>query len=81
MQRLFSKMENRKPWRQQSGGHPQHVEEAWLAVRGAHVSALHSPIQSARKVLRVRRARRALVQWKELCYVASEAHFEGDASK
>jgi hypothetical protein len=27
-QRLFSKMENRKPWRQQSGGHPQHVENS-----------------------------------------------------
>src|ERR1700730_2780446 len=57
---------------------------AGLAMGGVHISALHSPIQGARKVLRIRRARRAFVRWKveeELCYVATEARFEGEASK
>jgi hypothetical protein len=35
-----------------------------LAVGGVHLSASHSPFQSARKVLRVRQVRRALVKWK-----------------
>jgi hypothetical protein len=55
---------------------------AGLAMGG--VSALHSPIQSARKLLRTRRTRRAFVRWKveeELCYVASEARFEREAPK
>src|SRR5580704_3585896 len=37
---------------------------AGLALVGVHGSALHSPIQSARKVLRLRRAGRAFVRWK-----------------
>jgi hypothetical protein len=31
-------MENRKPWRQQSGGHPQHVENSWACDgRRSHI--------------------------------------------
>ncbi|MGA9726542.1 MAG: hypothetical protein WBD65_05570 [Methylocella sp.] len=57
---------------------------AGLAMGRVRISALRSPFQSARKLLRARRGRRAFVRWKleeELCYVASEARFEGQAPK
>ena len=53
---------------------------AELAMGDVHISALHIPIQSARKVL-VQRARPHLFDGKELCDVASEARFEGEAPK
>ena len=56
---------------------------AGLAMGGVHISALHSQSYSKR-TKSATSARGAFVRWKveeELCYVASEARFEGEASK
>jgi hypothetical protein len=56
---------------------------AGLAMGNVHILDLRSPIQSARKVLRAAGSPRicSMKVEEELCYVASEARFEGEAFK
>jgi hypothetical protein len=84
VQRLFSRWKTANRGVKSLAGTRSMSKLAELATGGVHISALHSPIQSARKVLRMRRGRRAFVRWKveeELCYGANETRFEGEASK
>jgi hypothetical protein len=76
VQRLFSKMENRKPWRQQPGGHPQHA----ASVRGIGGRSRPAAICCMADAVRSRAFVRRKVE-EELCYVATEALFEGKASE
>src|ERR1700730_5499761 len=74
-------MENRKPWRQQSGGHPQRVEK-WLGLRWEAFTYRPCIVFKAHeKCYECGGLAAHFFDGKELCYAASEARFEGEASK